>query len=621
MAKITLDNINGGYDLSLINNNFDKIETELNEKVLYRNPPVNENNSLEVNLDANQKTIYNLASISTQSLSINGTPVVTDTLFVSPLPDPIGQTGKILQSDGVSAFWSTDTPLGLKTALADTAQGDALLGVKLNATGSSSRTQDAKNSETISVTDFGAVGNNVTDCTTAFASAYTYLLSLGGGELLIPPGTYKLSSSWVLTGTGLNQNSANITIKGSEGYSVVLDFTSALANTDGIQIAGASRIKLEGFAVKNAKRYGINVNSGQVPGDPTFVSRFAIKDVIIDNASSHGIRLANAYMGLLENIESRNNGGNGFHFEGNHTSITAIRCWAGGDGIDPDGGNAGTGWFINGILYSSFISCASDWNGSTGYAVSNCSGLTFNSCGAESNRGEGWLITSSLANSTGSPVTGVNSIEFTGCFGFNNSLAAVNGFANFIGVVTANSIPASVSFNGCNDLLTGGQTISAVFNGTSGQIKVFDNGNNLTGTRIYSGTVVNGDFLSNTVSSGSASSLTSGISANAGSPAVSITLPAGDWDVWGVADFNPAATTSITNLTAGISTTSATFGGQDTFIANRMAANVPNGTIQVNTPITRIRSTGTTVVYLVVVSAFTVSTLSAYGSIFAKRAK
>lgn len=60
MAKITLDTVAGGYDLSIINNNFDKIETELNDKVLYRNNPVGEANTLETDVDVNAKRIYNL---------------------------------------------------------------------------------------------------------------------------------------------------------------------------------------------------------------------------------------------------------------------------------------------------------------------------------------------------------------------------------------------------------------------------------------------------------------------------------------------------------------------------------------------------------------------------------
>lgn len=58
--KIVLTDIASGFELSKINNNFQAIKNELNNKVLYRNPPDNTTNTLEKNLDINNKRIYNL---------------------------------------------------------------------------------------------------------------------------------------------------------------------------------------------------------------------------------------------------------------------------------------------------------------------------------------------------------------------------------------------------------------------------------------------------------------------------------------------------------------------------------------------------------------------------------
>lgn len=60
MTKITLNDVTNTSSLSTINDNFDKIEQELNEKVLYRDAPVGEDNSLQTDVDANGKRIYNL---------------------------------------------------------------------------------------------------------------------------------------------------------------------------------------------------------------------------------------------------------------------------------------------------------------------------------------------------------------------------------------------------------------------------------------------------------------------------------------------------------------------------------------------------------------------------------
>ena len=72
MSKIVLDSIVSGYDLSKINANFQKLQTELNEKVLYRNAPTGEPNSLENDIDVNGKNILNVGS-----LSVEGYPDLT----------------------------------------------------------------------------------------------------------------------------------------------------------------------------------------------------------------------------------------------------------------------------------------------------------------------------------------------------------------------------------------------------------------------------------------------------------------------------------------------------------------------------------------------------------------
>ena len=58
--KVVLDDIPSGYNLSKINENFGKIETALNEEVLYRKLLTGDPNQMETPLDMNGKRIYNL---------------------------------------------------------------------------------------------------------------------------------------------------------------------------------------------------------------------------------------------------------------------------------------------------------------------------------------------------------------------------------------------------------------------------------------------------------------------------------------------------------------------------------------------------------------------------------
>ena len=60
MSKIELDNITSGYNLGKINANFEKLETELNDKVLYRDNTSLEANQMEQPLDMNNQRILNL---------------------------------------------------------------------------------------------------------------------------------------------------------------------------------------------------------------------------------------------------------------------------------------------------------------------------------------------------------------------------------------------------------------------------------------------------------------------------------------------------------------------------------------------------------------------------------
>ena len=60
MAKIDLNDVKGGFNLSQINSNFNKIEQALNEKVLYRDNPEGEANQMLSPLDMNGQRVYNL---------------------------------------------------------------------------------------------------------------------------------------------------------------------------------------------------------------------------------------------------------------------------------------------------------------------------------------------------------------------------------------------------------------------------------------------------------------------------------------------------------------------------------------------------------------------------------
>jgi hypothetical protein len=141
------------------------------------------------------------------------------------------------------------------------------------------------------------------------------------------------------------------------------------------------------------------------------------------------------------------------------------------------------------------------------------------------------------------------------------------------------------------------------------------------GSNAAAGTV--GEYLSSIVLTTSAISLTSGTEANV----TSISLTAGDWDVWAEGWFNAAATTTITELAVGININSTGLQGvpQDqtaVAVAGSFSAGLARApSIVIPTAPCRVSVSATTTYYLNVNSAFAVSTLAAYGKLCARRGR
>ncbi len=125
-----------------------------------------------------------------------------------------------------------------------------------------------------------------------------------------------------------------------------------------------------------------------------------------------------------------------------------------------------------------------------------------------------------------------------------------------------------------------------------------------------------GEFVTATLASGSAVSLTSGTTANV----TSISLTPGDWDVWGQVALHPAATTVVGNSSSGTSVTSATIDVQGTFDTDTYQVTSTVDLVK-GAPVRRLNITATTTVYLVTNTTFTTSTCTAYGVINARRVR
>lgn len=258
-----------------------------------------------------------------------------------------------------------------------------------------------------------------------------------------------------------------------------------------------------------------------------------------------------------------------------------------------------------------------------------------NTWSAAQNLGTPSAIT--LTNGTGLPIGGVSGLG-TGVATFLGTPTSANlataltdetgsGAAVFangpnltapnIGAATATSInKVAVTAPATNATLT-------IANGTA----LTTTSSTSVGQGQYLGTATNdnatagnvGEYIQSELPFGSATSMTTGTAKTI----TSITLTAGDWNVWGLIVLNPAASTVITSFSAAANTTTNTMpippnGGS--YISQVIT--LPAGNAQAY-PIGMQRysvSTSTTV-YLVSSVNFNTSTLTAYGGIYARRVR
>lgn len=127
-----------------------------------------------------------------------------------------------------------------------------------------------------------------------------------------------------------------------------------------------------------------------------------------------------------------------------------------------------------------------------------------------------------------------------------------------------------------------------------------------------------GEYLTANLASGSATSL----STSTAKTIISISLTAGDWDVWGIVNYTAAGTTAIVTLQASVSQVADT---RDVTIDHLVSTAYANAYVigaastSVSMPPVRVSLSATTTVYLIAFATFNTSTLTGYGVINARR--
>lgn len=206
-----------------------------------------------------------------------------------------------------------------------------------------------------------------------------------------------------------------------------------------------------------------------------------------------------------------------------------------------------------------------------------------------------------------------------------NNISGVSVVNSSVLTTTAGGVPTWVAFTGSGApvLATSPTLITPILgNATATSLTFSPSTGGIIGTTTNNNASagVVGEIISSIIPSGSAVALTTNVNANI----TSISLTAGDWNIWGNVTFITTATTNIARIIYWSSTTSATLPDSSLYnsTANAAAGVVPGANPTGNNiPFTRLSLSATTTVFLSVRATFTVSTLTGCGAIFARRVR
>jgi hypothetical protein len=186
--------------------------------------------------------------------------------------------------------------------------------------------------------------------------------------------------------------------------------------------------------------------------------------------------------------------------------------------------------------------------------------------------------------------------------------------------INQGAVGSAVNYVQINNAVTAQQpVVEAAGSDTNVALVVRGQGNagvailgNKNGSSYSSGYV--GEILSNSTSN-------TGLTNNTPANATSLSLTAGDWDVWGTITYIPGGATTISNIQAGITTSSATIPGigvNSSLIYYSWTFTPGLNQVFGITPC-QIVISSTTTVYLTCQATFGVSTLAVNGFLMARR--
>lgn len=231
-------------------------------------------------------------------------------------------------------------------------------------------------SYTVNVRDFGAVGDGVANDSTAFASAKTAASALKKA-IYVPPGTYRLTSDFVL-----NWDDAALY---SDGTGAVLNFTGSGLIIDG-STTWRFRTTLANFVINRAGTAGpaLYFKGGGAGKGPT---RWEAHNVRVESSTGDGLTIAGAYTGVFTGCYFRGAVGKGLNVIADPivgtvfgNALTFVGCEIQGNGKAME---------MTSCQVVTFVGGAIEGNTQGMELISNCRNVKFSNVYVEANGAAG----------------------------------------------------------------------------------------------------------------------------------------------------------------------------------------------------------------------------------------
>ena len=333
---------------------------------------------------------------------------------VSIYVDGVYQNKTTFSLSGTTVTFSEAPPLNSAIEIVyptntDTLNGSVASAITYNqgGTGAQDRTLTSKLQEFVSVKDFGAVGDGVTDDTAAIQAAIDAVVTAGGGKVFVPRGKYLVSSTidlaawygapaiifegegygpWNKDGGVATSEHTSLFVVATDGFNVFNIASTSQTVVQNISIRDTSGSRTSGAAIY------LERNGAGITGDDGNVTGVLIKQVGIKGFQD-GIRAIRLQTSTIDQVFIEDCTRDGIRLEttavGGGTSVTLSNCLVKECGQD--------NYSMYGMAYSAFVNCASDNSTRHTYYLDgttrNNTSISFTGCGAEGAGDDGIHIT------------------------------------------------------------------------------------------------------------------------------------------------------------------------------------------------------------------------------------